>query len=136
MQSRAMQPKYRRRTVKASAWSTLRNQKLRRVQKKTIIDRQCAAYRRLPAQSKTDRVGPFRLQVFRLDKRENIAGRNGRRIALPKQIADASKNVASVIKRHYLSGSGQRNSRFQIDDRKCVSADRHGERIQRDQVTV
>src|SRR6185503_2420802 len=128
-----MQPEYSGRTVEP-AWSTLRNQELRRVQQKTIIDRQSTADRRLPAKPETNGMGPFRLQVLGLDKSENVAGRNRSWIALPKQIANAPKDVAAVIKRHHLSGPREGNSRFQIDDRKCVSANRNGKRVQRNQV--
>ena len=68
MQVSTMQTKDRRRSIKA-IWTTLRNQKLRRVQQKPIIDRKRAAERRLHPETKPHRVRPMRAQVCGIDRR-------------------------------------------------------------------
>src|SRR3954471_15499019 len=53
-----------------------------------------------------------------------------------ENIADATKDVAAVIKRHDLKSFRERRARFQINDRECVSADGHGKGVELNQLAL
>ena len=55
---RPIEAKDRRRAVKSSHRSSLRNQKLRRIQKEAIINRERTAHGRLNSEAKADSVAP------------------------------------------------------------------------------
>src|SRR6185503_20996437 len=136
MQIPSMQTKYRRRSIEKSRWTTLRNQKLRRVQQKTVIHRQRATERRLESKSQSDSVGPMRTQVYGINRRQNISRRHRRRLVLAEQIPNSSKHVAAIVKRHHLDRSRKWNARFEIQDRKRIATDRHSKRIEKHDIFV
>ena len=131
-----MQTKYRRRAIEQSGWTTLRNQKLRRIQQETVIHRQRATKRRLESKSQPDGVGPMRTQVDRPNRRKNISRRHWRGIVFSKQISNSSKDVTAIVKRHHLYRLRERNARFEIQNRERVAANRHRKRIEKDDIVV
>src|SRR5215211_6017265 len=78
----------------------------------------------------------MRSQVFGLYETKNVAGRKRVRIALAEQIADTSKHVAAIIKRHELRRARHRNSRFEVHDCHGIAADGHRERIENHHILV
>src|SRR6476469_3793943 len=102
VQVAAVQPEDCRRAVNKTRRTTLRNQKLRWVQQKPVIHGECAAKRSLQPEAQSNRVGPVCAQISLIDGRENVSGRNRRRIFLSKQVANPTKHVAAIVKRHDL----------------------------------
>src|SRR5919206_3531429 len=78
MQVSARQPEDCRCAVEIHTVSTLRNQKLRRIQQHAVIDRERAAKRSLQTEPQTNRVGPMRTQVCPVNCVKKIAGRRCR----------------------------------------------------------
>src|SRR5205814_10275323 len=56
----------------------LRNQKLRRIQKISVINRQCATQRSLDAKAEADRVTPAHTEILGVQVFNEIAGRCNR----------------------------------------------------------
>src|SRR6185503_16489873 len=102
MQIAARQSEDCRRTIKNTCRTTLRNQKLRRVQQNSVIDSKRATKRSLQPETQANRVGPVRAQISLIDRRENVTRRNRRRIFLAKQVANPAKHVTAIVKRHDL----------------------------------
>src|SRR5262249_57412160 len=93
-----IQSKYRWSSVKEyAARSTLRNQKLRRIQQPTVIYRERTTEWRLESKTKSNRVRPSCAQIMGIDYSLDIVRWNWRLIWLTKKISDSSVNVATVI---------------------------------------
>src|SRR5436190_21311574 len=88
----------------------LRNQELRRVQQKAVINRQRAAEWCLEAKPQAHRVTPAHPQVLRVDVFHEISRRR-RRLGM-KDVADGAEDVAAVIERNYLN--------IRIDGNACL----------------
>src|SRR6266704_5523334 len=93
-------------------YSDFGNQKLRRIQKESVINRQRATQRSLDTKAETDRVTPTHPEILGVQVFHEISrGRNWSRM---KDVADAAEHVAAVVKRNGLQIGRDRYPRFQI----------------------
>src|SRR6185295_4869212 len=131
------QPVNRRRSVKQHATrSALRDQKLRWIQQESVIDRECATKWRLNPEAQANRVSPMCAQVVLIDRRKNVARRNGSRIRFAEKIANSSEHIATVIERNCLKRSGQRHARFEVENCQRISANWNCKGVQPHNVIV
>src|SRR5437764_1292250 len=103
----------------------LRNQKLRRIQKESVINRQRASQRSLDAKAEADRVTPTHAEILSVQVFHEIS--RGRDWSRMKYVADAAEHVAAVVKRNRLEIRRHRHPRFQIHHHHRVAANRHRE---------
>src|SRR4051794_2152658 len=80
---------------------------------------------------------PARVQVVRVDAlRQRRCGIVLGISSAAENVADASKDVAAIIKRDDLKSLRERRPRFKIDDRESVSADGHCEWVELNQLAL
>ena len=101
----------------------LRDQETRRIEQVAVVNSDLASDRRFDAEAEADRVRPEGAQI----SLKHVIGRHVGRI---ENIAHSAEHIAAIVKRNSPKGFGERNSRFQIDYRQGVAAERDGERIE------
>lgn len=99
----------------------LRYEESWRIKQPAVVHRKFAAHGCFEPEADPGRVGPQRPKVLT----KNVIGRNIGRI---KNITDASKDIAAVIKRYEPDRSGYGNAGLEIYDRHRITAKWYGER--------
>src|SRR5260370_37705916 len=108
---------------------SLRNQKLRRIQKESVINRQRAAEWRLDSRAYAHGVRPTLSQILGIDVFQKISAADDR--FRMKDIAGATKHIAAIVERNYLQISGDWHASFQVCYHQSIAADRHSKGIDR-----
>src|SRR4029079_8737973 len=78
--------------------SSLGNQKLRWIQKVSIVNSECSTQRCLKPESESDSVAPARSQVVSVNGSQYVAWWNRSWIRFTKEITDPAIHVAAVVK--------------------------------------
>src|SRR6266436_5464999 len=97
----------------------------RGIQQIAVINRNATSKRSLHAEPNSNCVCPTRSQIG-IDST----------ILPPKEFAHTSKYIAAIVKRCHLQQSREIHSRFQINNRQCISTDRNRKRVKANKIPV